>query len=619
MLALKVNGSTLDLYPGTKVNFTLVNPIVDKDQAPRLYTWPFRVPASPRNSLALGYSNRLDVRDRVQVVDNCQLFIEGELFETGKVKIVGGTEKTIELVFQRTEMALLEDLEKIDINKILETVSALGPAPSAHWIFDVTCGTPNSYAIQIGGMLFTYNALAGQTAANVVSGLSALIDAEYAGLTFTFPGQTQLKLESSKLIEYGITVNLDSLICLAFVSATTQGESRQQAFLTKVAEINEGTPTRYALPTIRWYSFYSADNPSYISYVNLWLDGETRQNTPHTEKEWEHTWVPFVLLKYIINQIQAQISDQVTDFAGTFYEREDIQSLLLFNNRSLDELEQETYEDGLKWLNRFQSTINLNQHVPEITAYELLTKFMGSFALHFRIEGKQWIFRLNREQITQQPIDWTTRAEPEYSAEFNTESGFIIKYDPNSSEGYEDNTQLEDLQVGDGETEIVLPFSTLNMKGDELSDSFFTSWKVPIVNMPGSSPVDGFGENPFGFRLFFYRGLQLDSEGSEYPFGQHDTTNYQGTEIAELSLALEGEKGLYNQCFKGYLELLQAPVVTKLLRLGIEDLIEIRTWQNSRRKIFHQQGEMVGVIRSVQFQVSDQGISPSKVEFLQQT
>ena len=67
---------------------------------------------------------------------------------------------------------------------------------------------------------------------------------------------------------------------------------------------------------------------------------------------------------------------------------------------------------------------------------------------------------------------------------------------------------------------------------------------------------------------------------------------------------------------KAYAELLSAETVTKVVRLKIQDLLQIRKWKNSRRRIWHKEGELIGVIKRVQFKASTKGITLSQVELI---
>ncbi|HUH73354.1 MAG TPA: hypothetical protein VLZ75_03000 [Chitinophagales bacterium] len=73
------------------------------------------------------------------------------------------------------------------------------------------------------------------------------------------------------------------------------------------------------------------------------------------------------------------------------------------------------------------------------------------------------------------------------------------------------------------------------------------SWRIPFVTEKGSSPAWNQKENKSALRLLFYRGMQKDSEGNNYPMASTDVINYQGKIIAENSLHLHGKYGTYEK------------------------------------------------------------------------
>ena len=114
MLNLRINNHSIELRPRTPLRYTLDNPIFTSDGLARGFSYPFRIPATPGNLRALGYANRLDIRDKTRKYAG-QLYVDGILLESGIVQITGGGRDNIELVFKNTERDLIDELAQIRI------------------------------------------------------------------------------------------------------------------------------------------------------------------------------------------------------------------------------------------------------------------------------------------------------------------------------------------------------------------------------------------------------------------------------------------------------------------------------------------------------------------------
>lgn len=114
---------------------------------------------------------------------------------------------------------------------------------------------------------------------------------------------------------------------------------------------------------------------------------------------------------------------------------------------------------------------------------------------------------------------------------------------------------LLDYIYGDGSYDISSSTDTLLMhRGtDPWMGQAFHDWLTPRCSQKGNQPVlRNFQGNLCASRLLFYRGIDQNSEGEDYPLGTNHIYNYQGNKIstANLSLRSDTEYGRYEKLFK---------------------------------------------------------------------
>lgn len=621
-LRLSLNTDTgsfdLDLKEGEAMSIVLHNPLFDDNEFEVLYSYPFTLPATPPNLEALQHANRLD-RSPTQTATymNATLYVEGVPLEHGILELHENpfSPESIGAVFKNSIPLLEEQLERIRINEILPTIAVTGFAPEAVWTFDQTTPAPALFQVGFGGQQFSFNPPAGTAPSAIAEELTNQINATFPGAASWVPGQQQLRISATAINTHGI--NLSWFTNIALDEAITLGLAQQTAFYNYTQSLLSTPAASHVFPIIRWYGFYKGDEIrlDFHNYVNYHFVGGWLANLPSSDPQWKTTFVPFVKLPHIFQKIADNSNGLLIGYDGYFLNA-DVQKLIIFNNRSLDALVKDTYPDGDKYLNSFQAAFDLNDHVPEMTAKELLQKFLSGFACWCRLVGKTLTFYKKRDQITAPPLDWTHLAEPGYQGTRIKKRGFKIRY-PETEDRHEDSTQLQ--PTGSGEEEFTLPFHSAHvgvfpvLVGGGL-------FKTPVVRQAGSSQEGGVGDNSVSFRLLFDRGKQPGSSGVfQYPLASHDFTNYAGSATGTLSLDVGKPGGIYQQNFKGVTELLaDGQPVTIPVRLAIHDIVELRRWVNSRRIIKLPEGQMVGIVKSVKFKATSKGIGVSLVEFVQE-
>jgi len=630
LLKLRLDTTYLDLAEGESLSLTVTCPLFDQDGAEALFSFPFRLPATPRNLAALAHANRLDNADNTTTYTNCALEIEGLPFEPSGVLELDDqafTADTITAVFKNMASTIFEEMERVDINAALETLE-VPQVTEARWYFELSppASPGTAYAIIVDGISYSYTATTSLNV-EVTQSLALLLNAAHPGMADA-GFWDELRLYSSVVNDH--LVRLDLLTNLTLGSVITLGEAAQTNFQEYLTDTNNTPRPEVSFPYIYWEKYYKDLVAGYLLRANPWVDGAAITNLPAaTQFTWLATFIPFVRVPYVLNRIAAAIPDFFTVHTGFFAET-DGEQLIIFNNRSLDLLYYDRYADAgtgtFKYLNGFKQSIDLNRHVPDLTGADFVRQLLSQFALYLRIVGTGIEFLRKRDMLASAPIDWTSLSEPGYTANRRRRRGFILQYpdlrpeDRNFLPGGIFDGQLDPYLLGEGYTKYYLPAATCKELSTVIAlPASNTILKCPTINQPGSSDEGGIEDNDYSFRLLFDRGLQLTDASDPYVMASHDNTDQSGATIADLSLDLNATDGLYQQHHKGILGLLaDGQPVTLAMRLSIADILTARQWTNARRTITLPEGQVTAVIKSIKFKADANGLGISLVEFVQE-
>lgn len=617
MLKLRLDTTYLDL-DSASLQLTITNPLFDRDGAEALFSFPFKLPATSRNLYALNHANRLDNADNTTTYTGAVLEIEGLPFEPSGVLELDGqafTADSITAVFKNANETILKELDKLKINQLLETITTQLSAPVARWTFAVVNTPPVTVSMTISGSVFSRLFTFGTFPADYAA-LAASINGTFPGLATATASNLYL---DSVLLE---TYPLESFSLIDLINKVTPGEAVYTGFLNHVTSVNNSGADTHTWPLISWPGFYKeTSRDQFWDFINPWLDGNHQENTPRTDKFWAATYIPFVRSTYILDRITAQLPGLLDTFAGFPIDDPDGSSLIVFNNRCLDHLEENYYDiDDRRWLNRMVAEVDLNKHVPDLTATAYHRSLLDGFALWWKYEGTGITYHKKRDMLSGAPIDWTSLSEPGYAATRIRRRGFTLEYPDISDEDklLPDDTQLIPFESGEAWNEYTLPFHSAIMVSKAIAN-LGAAGKFPEVYQPGSSDEAGLGDNKYSLRFLLFRGLSAGSTPAEYVMASSDNTDYAGTNNGDLSLDLNALDGLYHLHHKGIPELLaDGQPVTLPMRLSIADILSARKWNNARRTITLPEGQVTAVIKSIQFKADSNGLGLSLVEFVQE-
>ena len=114
---------------------------------------------------------------------------------------------------------------------------------------------------------------------------------------------------------------------------------------------------------------------------------------------------------------------------------------------------------------------------------------------------------------------------------------------------YSDN--IFEVIIGSGKEEVTVDFSTLAM---HLNGKILTAQTQALA----TSPAFDTGDNDFPFTILFYRGMQEDYKGHEYPMASSVNYDLLGQQIGNYQSKMNGDFGLYNKFLKPWYDFLQS-------------------------------------------------------------
>lgn len=196
-------------------------------------------------------------------------------------------------------------------------------------------------------------------------------------------------------------------------------------------EVAEGTSDDYDyafFPLLNEDFYVNVNNDSFYShYVNYWssvangrsflIDNDTNGIAPD-----KYTITPFPYLKYVLTRIFADAGIRA---GGEFLDDAEIAQLTIYNNRSLDRPTWPTYE------NDYVDSINLVNHVPDITQEELLQVIKKTFRVgyFFNSSGSEVSLISARAALDSQEYDdWSNKVARDYEISQDDIKGYTLSF-----------------------------------------------------------------------------------------------------------------------------------------------------------------------------------------------
>ena len=604
MIRLTVANTALDLPQRATVTVQGFNPALDDDSTERTFSFPFRLDATGRNLMALGYANRLDTDD--DTLDRPALLeIDGATFQ-GQIEVNSRTSGTIEVVFQSAGRKLMGLAEQVQINEILPTIDVpqtIVRSWTITYLFDPDPLFVPVRQVRINGVMYGGTSV---PPADLVDD----INADYPGVASWLGG------EVVQIVPGSITpFVVEDFEVVSFVDAVNTGTAQHDNFVAYLQAETLSPSLSHAFPVVYAPQFYRS-NPAWRGYLNYQHGPNLPENTPSDGKQWAYACVPFVRAAYILDRLKFHIGIDI--WAG-FLADPDFEKLLLWNNYALDELVEDVYEfTEVQYLQAYKTQIALNQHVPEMSGRDFLNNIAEFFNLYYEKTGNTVTAKSKRKQLENVPIDWTDKVAGGHDLLMKQRGGSTLRFAA-AQDGDKTTVppQLADyIALAPGTNVVEVPFRPLH--DIERTDPLLSTsqWATAYTAHTGTS--DEGLKTPFGLRLLFDLGQQPDSDDVNYWQSSRSRLNMAGDPITDFDLDWPGEHGLYEKFWRGWAELIaNAPSFQLPMRLEGHEIEEMNRWDNPLRYFRTPNGTVRAIIKSFEHRRSASGgKAETTVEFL---
>lgn len=629
MLGIKVKGGFLGLLPNASVNITLANPVFDSENWERTFSYLFTLPLTASNMKLLGFRHRLDSKKKSIRID-AELYLYGILFEQGQLEFQGSTDQSLSVAFKSKSLRLKELLEALSIKDMSLPVTVTTPfAPSYTMWVNVALADPTGthpIAISISGQYFSapYGDLT-----TLINNINAVWPGMASAVDLGQPNNVlYLALDSGASNEDFYIARYDSyssdVIYFMYYDSDVLAEATRirTDFITHMnstvdASSNHVFPIQYAP------NFYDGKNEAWLNYVNYYTpEGSYILNDTVTTNEapdWPYAVAPAMFLDALIDEILTLYGYSK---AGDLFLDTHISKLIVHSSLTLDHLYNQYYHiqdlNTNEVLNNPLHEFNLADHLPDMSAYDVLSYLSTVIPIFFRLIDDKMHIQTKASKLNVAARNWTKYIEKAYSKSFAEDTDYTLTYNRYSDD--ERTTQLADVNddLTDAEKYTTKWWTLYDISQLDANDDATEprSWKTPHYTQKGKSEagnVDG-KESPC---LLFYHGLREDSKGDDYPLASHSSTDYAGSSILSYDYDWSGDKGRYEQWWKQIIEIeTKGEEIQLLAELPLHEIIDMKKHWHSKVSFFSEHGSMTGYVKDMSFQAGRKGLSLVKVTLI---
>jgi hypothetical protein len=620
MIGIKIEGNWLDLPENFTINFVKSNPMFATGVIEGDFSYQFSIPASASNMRILNYPTQRAVQN-VSVDNDCQLYLSHIFWREAVLRVKTATRNSIsvELYSAAGEFSVKTANKKLkDIEFGLDDYI---PEAYKYTLFtmDAVVGGTDVLNLGINAPAHLYP---GNFNGNLLTCLNEMADAvnldtavhgftayakrlEYVAAT----GKERCQLLVKKAFDYGINADV---ITMAYnfgdVTETDKINNDTSHLAADGAHIrahmlNLLNPYYCQWHTDRQYRFPMVMNNNFagddvLVYYNKY-DGSTDTYIDQNN----NTWVPFFFVKWVVEKM---LEDSGYTLAGSFFDEEEIASLILYNSYSCDWL---VYTDGKEYMG---DIIYPGNHMPDMTCGELLNALKSMFCLSVNFNPLTRVCRIDsmRDILRRSNIlDLTNKSEPFIEIEFlKSQNGYTFTFEFDLSDAYtseyikdltqynikgakesyvdlpssgnargdirlvknmnlwcewnEDTTtwdslafHLADKTTGNGYNSVKTALSPvfIRQKPYDMHTSAESKQMLPWVSHPGTSNARMVNNTIFAGRLLFWRGLDTDEDGLNYPLASYEPYDFNFDQNWNYSLQWDSEYGLIATWWLDYL------------------------------------------------------------------
>lgn len=371
------------------------------------------------------------------------------------------------------------------------------------------------------------------------------------------------------------------------------------------------------------------------SYTNGWLFGRNNPllSPPEVAKGDEgydnYRTIPFLRLTYVLRAIFLEHGFNVT---GNFFSFPSIDKVHIYNTVAIDRFDYPFTDD-------YNTQLTPSRHLPDMLIADFLTAICNAFNLRIVFSMNQTVsINFNQQLLSSNRIkDFSSKAHSVYNGhkrhpiyengykiafKFDSADSFasdkvkdirkieviaevdlradiaglsfsfpldekhyilvrnenyFYNYNPSTSEWIPMLENLDAIRVGKEEVSFEAELAPLCSWYLDNGSGTLQRQNIVAAHQNGNYYNDGkiFVENEFGLRLFFIDQFTTGAY-TDLPYTFIHDTMPDGSKLAEFSLALLGQKGLFNNCFKKWIAMLQNSFLIKMnFALDLLDILTI--------------------------------------------
>lgn len=573
MFSVIVKNTSVELGD-TSINFTFNNPLFDNSLFQKEYSYSFLLPATGVNNTIFSNSNRIDSSIRNQKFD-CQIYIEGILFIEGVIIVTANQNNSYSCYVNSGGIDLersigIQQLNNLELDEIIVSSSS-----NPETII-------NNWQAHMNNVFSTW----------------------YEDLKYCFP---QIRVAGQ-------------------FTPIHRSESPYQ-------NSNHAQTDVTADP----YAFQKTFN-KYDSANNTYFKPFASSNY-----KWTHSAIPFVMLKYLIKSIFSEYG--ITVRGGEFFNSENFAKLTVMQMKTLDNY---FFEGGIPY-NAYPNVFKIREYLPDLTVKDFLQGVADQFNIRFVIDGTTVTINTANEMLDTEEDNISEFFNEDYKyqwsddgesyvvcyAEDEEEKGginsYIVGTTANGARCSDTNVEFVHYEFGappnyviqgsqfEGTNKLTLSCQPVFANGTaDMRDTLIT-WRQCI-----SIPYFGTPDNVNMLRLCNYIGAAtIDNKplatAYNYIFRENTTYTYftDRVYVDAINLSMNDTNGIFATYYKDYLDIIKnSKKVSKVGTLGASEIKKLINWAAPSKRLYQENGYVRAYVKTVNFSVSNDGISDTKTDFL---
>lgn len=500
MIGIEVNGEFLDLFPDTRINLKLINPIFgDNNIIPGSYTIPFDIPGgdtSPKNARILKNPDVIE-NPEARINQIATLYFDGVKYKKGTLSTVQAGKKRITCKFTFGIATISEDIKTTRITEICDESVVMASNSFTKQIYVECLVVPNAAdpsttsSITINGTTYeaTDQSIGGVVKINgefiAVPGGGADIATTNKAFVIIINDNTDDPRVFAANSGSGFTIQplynpgvLESVLTLDFpkeqathwdIDASTFEDAYNNSIITFLNNYLSATPAddRIRFPMKKNLSLYKDEKIKYrfgffdfnlinYNYAGSYVLNKVKDSSNSNLRPFNRTSVaPAITLKWVLEEIATYFG---IDYEGDFFDDPDYPKIVFEHSNTLDI--RIPFIGSVDWIATRRS-FNVNEFIPNLTVTDLLKAIQSCINVAIYLNEKTGALRFQlREPILDSTTaeDITPLCSPTPGPNLEVEEGIRLERTTDSNE----LTAIADVfEVGTSSKKIEMKVNSL--------------------------------------------------------------------------------------------------------------------------------------------------------------